>query len=371
MCKDELQHIIEELISLKKEGVYWDFKQEHHKNTTDLVHDIICLANTQYDGDRYIIYGVNDNFEIIGLSEGYGRRKQCDIIDTLRHGHFVNGIYPDILLEKINIQDCEIDILIIKNTKLKPYYLVQDHKNGKDNSVRKGIIYTRVMDTNTPKDSMASFDQIEYMWKERFGLTETPSDRLKIYLHDFDGWEVRREQRYFRQFPEFTIRPLEGNYCQRCETREWARGEIGYSYNSGNGTSIFGFFYHSTLLKELCCVHFDGGKKYIVNPDWEAVGSGRIYFYLKDSVEYIYQLFLSRERNGDDSKQICCRSSEFKNFDIPVFSSKKELKSFLIDIKKEFKINNAQDDLPASKEDKQNELFYKYLQFYSKWRNYM
>lgn len=365
MYKDELQHIIEELISLKKEGVYWDFKQEHHKNVADLVHDIICLANAQYDSDRYIIYGVNDNFDIIGLSEANGRKNQCDIIDTLRNSHFADGSFPDVSLENIDIQGYTIDILIIKNTKQKPYFLVKDKRIGQS-IVRAGSIYTRVMDTNTPKDSVASSSQIEYMWKERFGLTETPSDRLKIYLHDFEGWEGRGEQRYFRQFPEFTIRPLEDNYCHGCETCEWARGEIGYLYSSGNGTSVFGFFYHSTLLKEICCVQFDGGKKYIVNPDWEAVGSGRIYFYIEDSLEYTYQKLLAYEHKNDYSTKL--RSTEKSYFSIPIFKNKKEVLMFQDYAKNKLQITNNQFEDPIDDDNEQNKIFYELLDLYNDFR---
>lgn len=35
MSNIELTNIIEKLIDLKKEGVYWDFKQEHHSNNKD------------------------------------------------------------------------------------------------------------------------------------------------------------------------------------------------------------------------------------------------------------------------------------------------------------------------------------------------
>ena len=34
-----------ELIQLKQEGEYWDFKRQWYKNNSDLLHDIICMAN--------------------------------------------------------------------------------------------------------------------------------------------------------------------------------------------------------------------------------------------------------------------------------------------------------------------------------------
>lgn len=49
------------LIASKTEGQYWDFKREPHKNNESLVHDILCLANTKHDGDRFLIIGVADS----------------------------------------------------------------------------------------------------------------------------------------------------------------------------------------------------------------------------------------------------------------------------------------------------------------------
>ena len=51
--------IIKELISLKQEGEYWDFKREWHKKNSDLLHDIICFANNLVNRDCFIIIGVD------------------------------------------------------------------------------------------------------------------------------------------------------------------------------------------------------------------------------------------------------------------------------------------------------------------------
>ncbi|MGE0739174.1 AlbA family DNA-binding domain-containing protein [Sulfurimonas sp.] len=357
----KLLDIVKGLIALKKEGVYWDFKQEHHQNNVDFIHDVICLANARNDGDRYLIFGVDDNSKIIELSNF---KKQADIVDTLRNAHFADDIFPDITLEDLVIDDKTIQVLRIKNTSNKPYYLRQEKKDHKK-TINAGTVYTRVMDTNTPKNRVASSKDIEYMWKERFGLIQTPLERFKIYLEDFKGWQHSGEISHYGQFPEFTIQSLEDSYCQGAEKLEWARGEIGYHYNSGNVVSVFGFYYYSTLLKKLCCVQFDGGKKYIVNPDWEAIGKGRIYFYLEDSFEYAYQKFLTEEREEDFSKQI--RSTASSNFDIPVFSSKNKLQNFLIEAKKQFSHDDS--NSPETNEKEQNILFYSYLNFYKKWLN--
>lgn len=39
------------LISSRREDDYWDFKEKHHINRADLLHDIICMANNRVDRD--------------------------------------------------------------------------------------------------------------------------------------------------------------------------------------------------------------------------------------------------------------------------------------------------------------------------------
>ncbi len=40
-----IQEEAPKLIALKREGAYWDFKKEWHKDNSELIHDILCLAN--------------------------------------------------------------------------------------------------------------------------------------------------------------------------------------------------------------------------------------------------------------------------------------------------------------------------------------
>lgn len=48
------------LIAFQQEGEHWDFKKEWHKNKSDLLHDIICMANNLSNHDGLIIIGVNE-----------------------------------------------------------------------------------------------------------------------------------------------------------------------------------------------------------------------------------------------------------------------------------------------------------------------
>jgi len=46
---ESFREMILDLINSNLEKDYYDFKEEHHKKKTELLHDIICLANSLYD----------------------------------------------------------------------------------------------------------------------------------------------------------------------------------------------------------------------------------------------------------------------------------------------------------------------------------
>lgn len=69
-----LNHQIINLIQEKREGSYWDFKAEYHKDKAELLHDIICLSNNLLNQEAYLILGVADNGHILGIT-GYSNRK--------------------------------------------------------------------------------------------------------------------------------------------------------------------------------------------------------------------------------------------------------------------------------------------------------
>ncbi|MED3089731.1 AlbA family DNA-binding domain-containing protein [Bacillus toyonensis] len=155
---------VKNLILSKSEGDYWDFKQEWHKDNERLLHDILCFVNTVHDRDCYIIIGVSDNGEIIGINED-NRRKQADILDWLSNTVFAGDNTPEVKVDTIEIEGKEIDILTIFNSYNVPYYLKS--KSNKYRNIKEGYIYTRVGDKNTPINQNASIQQIEMLWKKK------------------------------------------------------------------------------------------------------------------------------------------------------------------------------------------------------------
>lgn len=151
----EFEWEIAELIGRCREGEYWDFKQQWYLHNTDLLHDIIGMANSLANRDCYIIIGIEDEtFKVLGV-DANNRKSQQNVIDLLRQKpKWAGGHIPEVYVRTIQIEDKELDIIIIKQSDNTPFYLLEDYtKEGAP--IFKGAIYTRKGDTNTPKTSTA------------------------------------------------------------------------------------------------------------------------------------------------------------------------------------------------------------------------
>lgn len=211
----DLESEISKLIELHTEGEYWDFKQLWHSNNADLLHDIICMANSLANRDCFIIIGVEDRtYNVLGVNNEK-RKNQQNVIDLLHQKpSWAGGYIPEVYVKTIFIADKEIDVIIIKQSSNTPFYLLNDYTN-EGQPVFKGAIYTRKGDTNTPKTETADLHDTELLWKRRFGLLYNPSQRAKFYLKDLDNWELVESEDiksdeehtlfYYKLDPDYTI----------------------------------------------------------------------------------------------------------------------------------------------------------------------
>jgi len=360
----ELQGVIAELVASKKEGEYWDFKLKHHDDPADLVKDIICLANTvRHTGERYLIMGVDpQTYQVTGINHTQKRPTQADIINTLRDANFAIGRFPDIILESIQLDGRDVDVIIVSDMPHKPYYIEEDRDKNNKTIVRAGVVYARTQDTNTPSNKIASAIDIERMWRERFGLTQTPLERVLKYLENPEDWVQMENVTHHKFFPEFTI--VEGNQdnCLAYQ-QEWTRGEIGAAYSSGNVASYFDILYHATRLAWVHIVIFDGGKKSVVAPDYQPFSGGRFYCYMRNSLPYAFQRYWVEIHGGKDYSKNLHQVGTGKLFSIPVFEDKQDLEKFLC------LYRPRQADLsPLKDQSEQNTLFYAALQDYETYR---
>lgn len=309
-----LEQKVTELIETNKEDSYYDFKCCYTSNV-DLVHDIICLANVKYDGERYLIIGISNDCKIIGLKSGE-IKTQSQIIDLLAGSHFSNGNFPEISLSDIQLAEKTIQVIKIQNKPLKPYFLESDKidaSKAKLRTIRAGVIYSRNGCRNTAIDKTATLYDIEHMWKERFGLGLSPLDRLSIYLSDSKNWEnLDYTTWFYKPFPEFTFKETSSEESDNSD--KWFFLDL-YPEKTNICKSQVSFFYHVTQIKTVHCIQQYDGVQYTmclpqldhipINPTRSMEADNTFYFYylIKDSFDWILlQFYYFNLRNAKPDK---------------------------------------------------------------------
>ncbi|MFL2121859.1 RNA-binding domain-containing protein [Marinilactibacillus psychrotolerans] len=252
---ESLKKLIINLISLKQEGAYWDFKREWYESNQDLLHDIICMSNNLVNRDSYILIGIDEDEDYIikDVSNNPNRKNTQKIVDFLKDIKFAGDIRPIVYVETLNFDDDIIDVIVIQNSSNTPFYLKEKYKGVFSNQ-----IYTRIQDTNTPTNSSADIDKIEWLWKKRFGLIETPVERIETFLGKPDGWvngPYGEMQKYYKDFPEYTI-----TYDFASDNRD---GYVYYLFSQSDSKPNWmdiKIYYHQTLLTEIGGISLDGGR---------------------------------------------------------------------------------------------------------------
>lgn len=287
-----------ELISLKQEGEFWDFKRQWHSNNSDLLHDIICMANNLAENDGYIIIGVDEekDYCILNVKSDTNRKNTQNLVDFLKEKAFAGDRRPTVYVQTIEWAEQFIDVIVIQNNMYTPYYLTKDYEDKKKdekqgkNVVKAYHIYTRIMDTNTPKNRSADLDKVEYLWKKRFGINKTALEKMKICLEDKENWEQNEEGiRYYKYAPEFTIQS------------EYDGSRTGYEiYMLGQCDSTpywtdIRLYYHSTLLTTTSAVALDGGRCFTTAPKCGFIQKENqdlyYYYFIENSLEYVLHVF--------------------------------------------------------------------------------
>lgn len=157
---DPLNKVIIDLIRSHKEDYYYDFKQISHNDNESLLHDILCLSNNVENKDAYLILGVTDDYSVIGVNEDW---QSNNIFDFLKSQHFAGDHMPEISVKDLYYKCKRIIVIECKSSKYVPFYLTQRYRGINENQ-----IYTRVGDTNTPKNKSASYRDTEKLWRIHF-----------------------------------------------------------------------------------------------------------------------------------------------------------------------------------------------------------
>ena len=297
---------IQNLVNLKQEGSYWDFKREWYdeNSKSDLLHDIICMANNLVNRDGYIIIGIDEenNYKPKDVSKDSNRKNTQNIVDFLKDKKFAGDIRPTVVVENISVQEGILDVIVIKNDTNTPYYLKEKYQNVCANQ-----IYTRIQDTNTPKVSSADIDKIEWLWKKRFGLIRTPIERVEIFLGNPKDWvngPYGEMQKYYKNFPEYTL------------TYDYASdGRDGYEYYLFSQSDPrprwmdIKISYHQTLLTEIAGISLDGGRYMAPCPETGNIRFSEVHnknlsykYMIKGSFLYKLNEFLYLNERSDEAR---------------------------------------------------------------------
>lgn len=259
----------------QRESEWLDFKREYHENNASLLHDILCLANAFADTDRYLIFGVANDRTVAGVAADANRKTNANLQDFLRQAN-INRI-PTCVIEQRDAEGLEVDVLTIRNRPDKPFYVTKDFEY-RGERVRNGVVYTRLVDTNIPKNASAPEDHIELMWRERFGLGLSPLERLHRLLDDPQAWTKRREDyMYCKQFPEFTV--VDGETYQEGFSEPWTRD---FPDPSARSFEVQ-LRYHATVLDTVTFVACDGERYRVPMPKRDVDASGTSRFLISTS----------------------------------------------------------------------------------------
>lgn len=349
--KEKLEKIINELIYLKQEGSYWDFKSEWHSNNAELLHDIICMSNNIYDKDSYIIIGVEDKtFSIKNIKGDLNRKNTQNIVDFLKDKKFAGGIRPTVYVETLSNG---LDVIIIETSSNVPYYLTENYTYNKTN-VKANYIYTRIQDTNTPIDKSADIDKVSLLWRRRFGIDKTPIEQLLIYLDNKENWKAGNEyyHKYFYHLnPSFIISEVlpqeeirdylldglkdnvkENDLGKKESTREEWYTAIQISATLPNWKKLY-FLFNQIKIYNISTVNIDGGRCHMPEP------FSKYLFLMHPKIDttkesYQYSYFI---KNTIEYKMIDFLSEKFESYndainkamkDIIIFESDAERKAF-------------------------------------------
>lgn len=310
----DLKEKILQLIELKKEGKTWDFKDKWYTSKALLLHDILNMANNETTEDSFIIIGVDENnkFSLNNVKDDSNRYTQIRLNNLLRSSKikFAGDNVPKVKLEEVNINGYYIDVIIVKSTSDVPYYLIENYEekvamnNGKRDEiiVLASNIYIRRNDSNTPIDKCADDNEIEQLWKKRFGINLSVYEKFSRLLSNPKEWEEYDGIHFHKFNPDFTLKTIDEDYSN-------SYTPASYSYeqcDSRQHTHMLEAYFRNMKIAEYRIDWLDGGRMSYLYPHkgyLKVSGNREIYSYLyfvKDDIESkLNRLFLDLENNSE------------------------------------------------------------------------
>ena len=278
------------------EDEYHDFKQKWHSDNSELVRDILNFVNTIHHEDCYIIFGVSDNGDIIGLEEDSNRKNTETLSDLLHKLYLSTNTQISVKVESISIKNKEIDILTIFNTDLVPVYLTRDYKPKGGKGLSSGLIYSRTGAINTPRNESTSFEIINSLFKKHNKLDTSIQEQYKKVLTNVKNWSyIENEEGSFFIYninPDFYMRFYKDSQ-NRYQVEAYSLSQIDYKI----GWYMLELRYRNLIIDERLLNFLDGGRALVPSPNLSSISidlQDASYYYLyKNSLDYLLLEFLS------------------------------------------------------------------------------
>lgn len=316
-----LNEEVTNLIRLRQEGSFWDFKKQWYTNKSDMLHDIICMSNNLSNRTAYIIIGIDEqqDYSIVDVSCDPNRKNTQKLVDFLKDKKFAGGIRPVVHVESLHCSNGVIDTIVIENSSNTPFYLTAQYEG-----VRASSIYTRVMDTNTPIDKSADINHIEQLWRKRFHLDDTPIEKFRYYLRSPDDWNTIQDNNmgyFYKYSPEYTI------ICEKDESADGYEYYIFGQVNTNPSWWLITLRYHQTAIEQFQGIALDGGRSFVIAPrrayDLLNTDVSSFGFYIQNDLRCrLLEFYHRKETSEEHSYRGYMRA-------IVVFRSEHEYKSFL------------------------------------------
>ena len=300
----KLRDLVTDLVDLRYEGQWWDFKRQW-PDCNSLLHDIICMANNTSFTTALLIIGVDEEEDFTYRTTGNDDRSKNTqmLVDFLKDKPFLGGNRPEVEVRRIEINESTcIDVIIIYSTRQVPYVLF---RNWRDLKV--GNIYTRINDTNTAVDATADLDKVEKLWRQHFYLDTSAVERMKLYITDHNNWHDGYCDKdsvcwFYIGHPEYILGIIDDDrdgmeyyHIKHCDpTPYWA--------------SLY-LRYHQTVIKKFDITYLDGGNYFNIAPtrtyikgclSSDHLGQSYSYcYFIRGTYEYrLFELFNYLQQNG-------------------------------------------------------------------------
>ncbi|ASZ07108.1 MULTISPECIES: ATP-binding protein [Enterococcus] len=293
------------LIETREENEWLDFKQEWHKESVDLLRDIFSFVNTTHKKNSYLIFGIADKtMEILGVNKDTSRKNTQNLIDFLASKKLSNEI-PKVKVETLIIYGKEIDVLTIYDTDQVPIFLTDNYKK-KGKQINSGQIFTRIGDTNTPKNKTAEDYMVEKLFKKRLHLDVTIYEKYDYLIRQINDWTyIDLEKKLLYNYdPNFYILIVEDEVGEEKihegDYYSWLVGSSDFSHEWRIGKYNFvEFMYGKHKIFEIGPVfNFDRDRGFFISPKHSRLASYNrelsYNYLLKDSLDWKFMELLSK-----------------------------------------------------------------------------